>query len=306
MYPAVALASGMLPISSHAAAPKHDQMIKADQLDYSSHPVLEPRYEYLPVSLNSQPSNAIPLAAQSITNLEFKLPSARVVNFAKSYVNYTLNAPLYVGKAIWTFEDVEDFASSVTLVGGNSAEVARIDNLGVYSKIMRKIDTPLQEFMENDDLGGLRRSRKSAGTNVTPAGYYIPGDATTLYGKDEYIESLCSQSTTVGAGGDPAVQLNLQRQFKLGILKGTVLGTDRNFYCPSDMYLRFNTVKGDNIAFASSVSAAVAPANIATVPGLTMNNVTLWLCVETNPAIIELSVASVLAGGMTYDIPYTA
>ena len=296
MYPAIAQASGMLPLSSHVSnIPEEDHhLIKADQLDYSVHPVLESRYEYLPVSLNSLPSNAIPIAANSNTRLEFKLPSARIMNFAKSYIDYTYKAVAIANKAIWTFEDVQDFASDVVLVGGNSTEVARIDNLGVYSKVVRKIDTPLEEMMTNDDLGGLYRSRKSAGTNI------LPGTGSGV-GKDEYIEPLYSQSPLAG------VELNLPRQFKLNQLTGTILGTDRNFYCPAEMYLRFNTVKGDNVCFSNTNTAeqALDALTIASVPSLTMNNVTLWLCVETNPDIISMTVASCLKGTLTYSIPYT-
>ena len=294
MYSAVAQASGMLPTNSHVAnIPDEDHhLIKADQLDYSAHQVLEPRYEYLPVSLNSLPSNAIPIAANSSTRLEFKLPSARIVNFGRSYIDYGYAAPLIASRAIWTFEDVQDFASDVVLVGSNNAEVARIDNLGIYSKVIRKVDTPLVEMMTNDDLGGLYRSR-AAFNRVIGDGYAL----------DTYNEPLYSKATALGSA------LDLPRQFKLSQLTGTILGTDRNFYCPAEMYMRFNTVKGDNVALSSTsdetvsiLAPLVAPLS---VPGITMNNVTLWLCVETNPTIIELTVASCLKGTLTYSIPYT-
>ncbi len=293
MHSAIAQASGLLPVSNADNLPREGRhILKADQLDYSVHPVLEPRYEYLPVSLNSLPSNAIPIAAQTTTRLEFKLPSARIINFAKSYINYNYSAPAVALNYIWTFEDVQDFASDVVFVGGNSAEVARIDNLGVYSKIVRKIDTPFVQMTTNDDLGGLYRSRKSSATNRVPAGGA---------GTDDFAEPLYSTATLVNTA------LDLQRQFKFSQLTGTILGTDRNFYCPADMYLRFNTLKGDNVCFLSTNPKDQAPggAGVATVPSLTMNNVTLFLAVETNPSIIEMTVASCLAGSLIYSIPYT-
>ena len=105
-------------------------LIKADQLDYATRPVLEPRYRYLPVSLNSQPANAIPIQPTTTQLLEFKLPSARVVNFARSYINYDHDAPPQAaGKRIAIFEDVSTFASSAILASSNNTELVRLDNL---------------------------------------------------------------------------------------------------------------------------------------------------------------------------------
>ena len=277
-------------------------LVKADQLDYSSHAVLEPSYKYMPVSLNNQPSGVISLAPNTTSMNEFKLPSSRVVNFGRSYVNFGIYAPKCVvsavNYAIGTFEDVSPFASAVSLATSNGTEVARLDNLQQHQKLVRKIDTPLETFMTNDKLGNLYRSNKSAITNFIPAG----GAAT-----EEFIEPLYMNSTVMSDGDAGIGELNQQRQFKLSTLTGTILGVDRNFYCPADMYLRFVTVKGDNIAWGQKL-ADVAPGadvDIVSVPGLTMNNVTLWLCVETNQDIIKMTQAACLAGGLTYDIPYT-
>ncbi len=263
--------------------------IRTDQNDFVTRPVnYEPRYEYLRVSLMSPSIAEIQIASNATTGLEFKLPASRVVNFARSYIKYNYTAPGVAGKSINSCEDVSDFASSASLADSKNTELMRLENLQQYQKIIRKIDTSLDDMMTNDDRGSLFRSNKSASDNVLPAG----GTAS-----EEYIEPLYMQKTNAGA------PLILNRQFMFNSLKGTILGVDRNFYCPSEMYLRFQTPRSDNVVWLQDSPVGV---NAATsVSNLVMKNVTLFLAVETNDNTIKLLRDTCMAGALKYDIPYT-
>lgn len=263
--------------------------LSSDQINLATKHVLAPKYEYLQVSLLNQASGDIPIAANATTALEFKLPSSRQVNFAKSYVNYSLAAPLIAANTICGFGDVSNFCSQASLSSSNGTEIMRLDNVQQYLKVLKKIDTPLDEFMTSDNLDCLFRSNLSKDTNFLPAG----GTAT-----EEFIEPLYRTSSGV------ATALSLQQQFKFSSLKGTVLGVDRDFYCPSEMYLRFQTPRGDNMVWAQTNTNAGATAP-ATVPGLVMSNVTLFLAVEKNPVILDINQKLCLAGALEYQIPYT-
>lgn len=277
-----------------------------EQIDFHLRTIDAPRYKLLRVPMNNFPSASTPIGETTTVTLEWKLP-VRVYNMYKSFIAYNMNAPLIVGSHTITFEDIFDLGNQVYFGGAAGTALVELNNAQNYTKVARKIDTPLQDFMNNDNMNGLYRCNAPNTSNRVPGG----ANGANI-GSDGYLEAAYSADAGLGvapAPGPPIVPaagiLNTWRQYPLSAFTNTLLGVDRDFYSPVEQYFRVVAGFGNKMAFSVLDANTSTFINSVPVPGLSINQCYLYLACEQNIKIIEQIVGAANAGSLKYRIPFT-
>lgn len=301
--------------------------VSTPQTDYKMRDVYAPIYKHVRVTPVAPASSSIGISPTSSTMLEFKLPTL-VYNLARSYISYSLNVPGQQAQdeRVMTFEDVIELASSVQFGVPGGINLVDLQYAQNYTKIARKIDTKMEDYLSNDDMSGLYKSNQLSSANVYPVQYLGgPGAVLTYDSKDNYLGPKYIQAgpaPTAGGGASPPEatgqthRLDRYRQFPLSAYSGTMLADDRDFYSPVEMRLAFNVGVGDKVAFISTDAAAPATGaksvpDLATSTtstagkGVTFNNIVLYLCVEKNKEVSDSIIQEYLGNRLKYRIPYT-
>jgi hypothetical protein len=289
-----------------------DSTIRPAQIDFKLRTITAPKYKVMRIPLNNLPSSTVTVAPTASTMLEFKCPTL-VYNLARSYVGYSTNVPAVAAAVSWTFEDVFDLGSSITFGAAGGNNLVDLQYANNYSKVARKLNTELEDYLGNDNMSGLYKSNELFEDNLVPGGSAfgtaqyakgVPG-ASAYSASENYIENRYVQAGL--ALGVPAVNTeNIQyRRYPLGAFYGTLLGVDRDFYSPQEQYLRINCGTGDKAAFTGTDVAVPALGAASVAAGVTFNNIYLYLAVEQNMDIVQSMHDQYRIGKLAYRIPYT-
>jgi hypothetical protein len=310
-----------------------DGPIKSQQVDYKLRPIVAPKYKFVKLPMSNLPASSVGIGSSSAVPLEWKLPANTVYNLARSYWQYSLNVPGQTAAAgiNYTFEDVFELAQTVSFGAPGGQDLVSLQWASNYTKIARKIATPLQDYMSNDDMTGLYKCGTAASSNYVPGGgsagsaagavnppvFPTAGTVAFYQGSDSYIEPKYTAYGVIGSGDATGLlgRLDRYRQIPLGIFSGTLLGVDRDFFSPTEMSLRLLTNIGDKMAFTcvngnamfpGAVSVANVPGNTCSTAGqgITVNNCYLYLCVEQNENIVQSMFDQYRSGQLSYSIPY--
>ena len=198
--------------------------------------------------------------------------------------------------------------NAVTFGAAGGNDIVNLQYAQNYTKIARKIDTDLDDFLGNDDMSGLYRCNLPGTNNIVPGGYR---KATPTAADPAVMENTLFTSTEsyIDVKQLVASQANKEhnryRQYPLSAFTGTLLGVDRDFWYPVEQYLRIQAGTGDKMAFISPAVNDFTNAASITVGSITVNSIYLYLCVEQNMEIIHNIQQAYAAGKLTYSIPYT-
>jgi len=288
-----------------------------DVCEFKLVPSLKEKYKFVKVNLNNFSGAPPPLSGPTSSQLlEFKVP-VRVYNLSRSILEWTNDITPTASRSTATFEDVFDLGNNITFGSAGGVNIVDLPHAQNYSKIVRPLETPLDELLQNDMDSGLYKSNQPAigftpsitlipGSNIIPGGYNKLG--VVQYGPgDSYIEQAHCEVTAISANN------TVLRRYPLGAFKGTLFGVDRDFYSPVEQYLRISAGIADKMAFTSLYNPLNAlnvgtndPSMSANSPGaMQLRNVTLWLAVEQNEFIAKNIVNKYMNGKLQYSIPYT-
>ena len=270
--------------------------VVAPQIDFDMRRTVAPRYKWLKVPLNNMASNSVTLSNGTTTVLEWKLPT-RVYNLARSYISATVYAAKgAVGTFNNMYEDTFDLGNNITFGSSQGVDLVNLSFAGNYAKIIRRIDTKLEDYLGNDVMTNLYKCNSLAAVNILPA--------TNTGASDNYLETQYMTQGVTATAGAGVGDLYRYRQYPLGIFSGTLLGVDRDFYAPIEQYLRITAGIPEK---ATWNTATADPTNtpIVNATGITYSNLYLYLCVEQNPVIVLGMVKRYEERKMVYRIPYT-
>ncbi len=273
----------------------NESKLIAPQIDYNMRRTVAPRYKWLKVPLNNMSSSSVTLNNGTTTVLEWKLPT-RVYNLARSYISATVTASAApAGKVNWMYEDVFDLGNNITFGSAQGVNLVDLNFAANYSKIARRLNTKLEDFLGNDDMSALYKCNSDVAANRIPAlGGGLVGNAS-----DNYIESQYA------CAGGAAAALQRYRQYPLDTFAGTLLGVDRDFYAPVEQYLRVTAGIPDKTTWYSDDPIQPALNPFLNPNGVTYSDLYLYLCIEQNPEIILGMIQRYESRQMIYRIPYT-
>ena len=216
------------------------------QIDYHLRSTLAPKYKMVKIPLNNLPSASTPIGPTSSVTLEWKLP-VQTYNLSRSYISWNENIPAQgAGNFAYAHEDVFDLGNAVTFGSAGGNDLVNLQYAQNYTKIARKIDTDLDDYLGNDDMSGQYKSNLLAANNIVPSGYRkAKPDGTADVVEYESTESYTDvkQMTT----SPPNTAHDRYRQYPLSAFKGTLLGVDRDFWSPVEQYLRVQAGTGDKM-----------------------------------------------------------
>ena len=121
--------------------------------------------------------------------LEWKIPPNTVYNLARSYISYNITFTKPTAKAIYTHEDVFSLAQDISFGTATNINLCDLKFASNYTKIVRKIDTKLQDYLTNDPEDQLYPC------NILAEDNYV-GNTDANVGSVNYIEHQYVNSNT--------------------------------------------------------------------------------------------------------------
>lgn len=272
-------------------------VIHSHQLNYKPVHEANPKYRTMRIPLNNLTGSTTTLTATETRLLEFKMPNC-VYNLAQSYIGYSIAIPTSgAPNANWVQEDSFEICSQIYFGNASGMDLCNLNNVSRYVKVARKIKTKFNDFITNDSTSGLYPSNVQASANYYPVAGQNSGN--TLTGVINYIEPAYLSATALNG------VVAKDRLFKLGDIPETIFANDKDIYIPTDMYLRVTAGPVNNFAFYSTAIDNPSTGASALAVTTTLNNIYLYLSVETNDLIIQSVMSKVLTSGLSLNIPYT-
>lgn len=299
---------------------ENNNIITADEINWRQQYLSHPTYKYLQFYPNTygQPINI----TQSLSMVTFNLPPNECINFSKSYLTWTdqfgsstvAGQSILVGTTVWIPNDTCGEFQRYQLQPSNSTWIVDLDYGQNYLQLVSKSETGFSEFMTRDpyldymspsncpNINNLRPDSSStiAASQFSP----IISNGTQNYIEPSYLYSFTGTGTALNIA-----PYYLQRMLRLGDIKNTFFSVDRDFYFGGQIsYMRlycgvlsklgwYTTSPNDPITGATSLTG-VAPYTVS------MNNLTLYLAIESNELIRQDILRQATTTGLKYLIPY--
>ena len=276
--------------------------VLSKETDFQLLKTKKPNYKFVKAPLYNITTSSIQTGPTTSTLLEFKLPTL-IYNLYRSYIEYSVHLPGVGGKRNVTHEDVFDLGGTVSFGAAGGLDIVNLQWAQNYTKIRRKIDTPLDDMLTNDESSGLYPSNETIRDNIVPYLYdkYLSPTGDPYASVNNFLENKYAHIADAGQAK------GVYRRYPLGAFTGTVFGVDRDFYGGNqEMYLRINAGTGDKIGYTTTGADVDVAAGASSIDNLTIKNVYLWLCVEENLDIVNEFHSLFNKGELEYNIPYTA
>jgi hypothetical protein len=286
-------------------------ILSAPEIDYQQQTYSHPTYKYLQFYPNTF-GQAITIGS-ALNQVTINLPPNECINFAKSYLtwydsitNGTAGALTY-----WIHNDTVPEINRMQLQPSNSTYLVDIDYFQNYFQLSSKAETNFGEFMCRDPFlenmvpcNCLNANNLKIGSSNTNTA--VAGSGSVNYTEPAYLYT--TGSLTNVAGGNNANVYNISRMLKLGDIKNSFMSIDKDVYFGGQIsYLKLWIGTSDKFGFSSTnagdpiTGAALLSAAATTIQ---MNNLTLYLAVESNELIRQDIMQQVQSEGLRYMIPY--
>ena len=130
-------------------------MQRSEQLDTNTIQFVKPIYSLRKVYPQSSPGQTFDIGTGGGVESIFEVP-AQAFNLARSYLYFTMTAAASAtlnSEFNWTFTDVVTPIRQIQLYSAGGARFVDLDNAPNYTKIVNKVETPIEEFLEYDYHG---------------------------------------------------------------------------------------------------------------------------------------------------------
>lgn len=279
-------------------------------LNYKTYHEDSPKYRYLKIALNNASSSSMTLSAASEL-LEWILPT-EVYNLSKSYIQFKQEiSAADENNYNWQDSDVINIAQNVTF-GTSTVPLCNLEYANNMTKVVRKKETPLEEYLTYDMLQGLQpcnnlKSKNLRNVEISPGAgnIYDMNDGGNFESIVSYIEPKYLTISEKEAGDDES-EFTRFFQIPLSAYKNTILAMDKDVYFgDQQMYLRLTTPPAPSKMGFQSPSDTDPATNSDNNNGITINNIYLFLAIERNADIVRNIVDLYKRGELKILIPYT-
>jgi len=273
------------------------------QNEYGLNNQLIPRYKFVrygPTNVSQavfQPTNT--------SLVSIRIPALSTVNFAKSFIQYSLNLPAG-GATNWTVltETGCDF-TTVQLQPSTALNIVDISFANKYVHMMQPYRSKLDaDFLSgaNDILTKNRCSFQNAQNNIQVASQdgltTLPGVyAGPLNLLDRQMLSFSTQPNRI---------VSVNRNVPLSVFSNSVLALNKDLYFPCDMYL--NLTLAPLYQIFTYTTTPQTPGNLATqtlpAASITCDSFNLYLAIEVNESITKCIISDINNGPLKIPIPY--
>ena len=265
------------------------------------------KYHYSRIATNDGAvGNKITLDSATSQEINWELPS-KPYNLSKSYISYTTNVPAPAAKCSVVHADVAlPWVQSIQFGTMGGLNLVDLQNSHLYSKVARKIDTPIDEFEASDIFSGLTKADLTS-ANYVPQGYTsLAGNSLGVPVGAPAIVAPSANEPLYCRSSEPATAMQMQYNVPLSAFTNTLFSMPQDMYFGTDnMYLRLNTAPSSKFGYVATddQDPITGAAVLETQP--TISNIFLYLAVETNNDIVEAIKAKYNSGELKYTIPFT-
>lgn len=229
-------------------------------------------------------------------------------------LNYTVPSP---AAAVNIFDDVlglEPF-SSISYESINGNKLCYLTNPTLQARVFSKIDTPLSQFMSNDENTGFHLPQSSvAFGNAVPIPYSMPaGNAFNSVTGSFYAANTYPQPNYLRCSPATGAQC-VSRVIPLSQLSGTIFALKHDQFNGAVCNLNLTTAPIKNFGFTSAtpfapgptgwVGPASATALTAATNAITLNSITLNLAVQMDQDIVNMYQSRARNGNLSYQVPW--
>lgn len=278
-----------------------------NSLDYSKYIYTHGTYQLTKIIQNTGVQTQSLTAAGGNESI-FEIP-AKVFNFGRSSINFTLTPTALINNFNWMYVDGYSMIRQITLQTRSGQTLLDINEFNKYTNMTMRRENKLEDILTWDKVGGLFSglipSNAPAVENIRPNSTAIASNGKTNFLEPTYI------ATTVGLApgasgpvGGPVINV----QMDLDKIKNTLIGLDKDLYFNGEI-LQFKIVWDTNakMLFNSTVNTNVlsVPAPPGPLQPVAISNIEFWLAVEINP-VIENMIKSKCASaeGLSLLMPY--
>ena len=268
-------------------------LLVTKELDTKVHDISAPDYKFTRIYPQTGGQTVTP--GSSTAETIFEIPT-KPINLARSTITWTRSILAQgAGNFTWIPQDTYGEIQSITLLTQRGVEIVKLDNApSNYLKVIRKKETPYQEYVDNDRPDQLYRSDSLAAVNYT--GVSIGGATTGAAIGGSYLENKYHLISGDNAANTHPVQL------KLSSILNTIFSFNKDIVFPEIILLR---IIWSNAKLGWLTTSATVPSTgaavFATMP--TFTSLTLNLAVETRPDI-ERALRERLVSGYKLLIPF--
>jgi hypothetical protein len=272
--------------------------------NYKKYDAYLSRLRYARVPMNNVTGSTVPLGLSSTNLVEFKIPSSTIINLSKSYITYQYVIPAVANNYGVSYEANQDFCTWCYYGDGGGLGIVDVNYCDRMTAVTLPIRTSNLEALGRDQFDTLYTSNTSYSANILPVSKDGLTTGTLTYSDDSYLEPQYLRFSALNTA------MTVSRQIPLSSFKDTFLSVDKNVVFGRDMYLRFNSQYANRLGFYTTSTAnanpgtnaqAFAGANAPTA----FNSVYLFLAIEQNSVLVNSLKASLAAGTIKMQIPYT-
>lgn len=223
----------------------------------------------------------------------FELP-ARVINFAKSTLMYTIvvpdpgTSPLF--NHLW---GTGPAIRQIQLYSRSGVMLCDINNLQNYLTIITPLETKKNECSFTDESTYLQmKGNEVQGLNAlnkTPAGLT---SSNNIYDPLYLITGEDTTATTISYSID------------LSLIKNSIFAMDKDLFFNETMLLKIVWAVRDSVGFISSSATAPQTGTAVLTGDVAISKLYLYLAMERNPLLAAAIIATVQNTGMIVNCPY--
>ena len=260
------------------------------------------------------------LSNTGTVNVQFEIPT-QVVNLSKSRIAFDLLIPAQgAGLASWIHADPLSLFSRIQLLTRGGTSIMDITDCNKYSAVVQPITTPMTEIVQRSG-GGVSARTVASGDTTTAVSVYqlIQGiQCSGVTNTSNYRPSSSSGAVTETSQisileqrylfGSSVLNTNLALSYQIALenLEHTILSVNKNLYFGENLILSITFNPLNSFAwYSSSVSDPNGTAVVALAGSTNVLNLSLYLKVEQNPAIIRgFQEKLTSAEGLSITCPY--
>lgn len=266
------------------------------ELDYKQVKFSHPTYQFsriLPLS----GSRSLTLTGGGNQEVLFEIPT-KAINFAQSLMTWTTTVPSQSAASnrySWVPMDTFGEINQIELYSRSGQFLARIEDCHNYLRVIRPKETPLQEFLSNEEKEGLAPCNSAANVNYLP----VASQGAVTNASRAFTEQLYLQVS----GADTAQ--TLYRQCRLSFLLNTIFSLDKTLLFPEVLVLRviFNSTKLGWYGTSNTNPTTGAAALVTTQADITVADLQLLLAVDQSQEVYN-SLAEKVKSGFNMMIPF--
>ena len=277
-------------------------LVVAQELDYKKIEASHPSYELSRV-LPMSGSQSVTISATSQIETMMELP-AKVMNLSKSSLSFLLTPPVGIAGVVnWAAADTMAAISTIELFTRSGVYLAQLNNVQNYVKIVRKAETPFQDFECMDATGRLYKNGSLGYTFTEVPATTIVSNAKRADNTDSMpiIESRYLEVGTAAAA-TPLVYFH----FPLSAFRNTIFSIDKDLFFGEILVLRILWGPGTKLGHTTTGSDVKNPTTgaAAVAADWKVSLLTLHTAIERNPDVIKALVDKVNGPGFSMLCPY--